>query len=63
MAYPISAYFGRKTYAFLEKCCFCGKPYNESGEFTTMQSENGKVDVWLIACKPCMEKLEADDDR
>ena len=53
MAGPISAYFGRDTHAMLSRCTYCGKPYNESERWHTMQFSSGKVDVWGIACDKC----------
>ena len=60
MAYPLKAYYGRKTYAFLDCCCFCGREYDESGEWNTLQGGGKRGDVWFIACDECMEKLEGE---
>ena len=66
MAYPISAYFGRDTYAFLSKCNFCGKPYVdicEDGEFTTLQGNRiDGADVWMLFCDECIEKMKEGGD-
>ena len=61
MAYPLKAYYGRKTIAHLDKCCFCGKPYAETGEWTTLCSGGEKLDLWFITCEDCQGKL-ADGD-
>lgn len=58
MAYPIEAYYGRKTYALLDECCFCGKPYADTGEWHTVQGGRDKMDTWLIICDECHKKLE-----
>lgn len=63
MAYPLSAYYGRNTYALLRECCFCGKPYDDLGEWHTLQGDGKRGDVWLIACDACMEKMEDEDGR
>ena len=63
MAYPINAYFGRDTYAFLSKCNFCGKPYMENGEFTTLQGNRiDGADVWMLVCNECVRKIEEGGD-
>ena len=62
MGYPLKAYFGRRTLAYLHECCFCGKPYAETGEWNTLQGTDGEVtDVWLIACDECFGKLDDGD--
>ncbi len=63
MAYPINAYFGRDTYAFLSKCNFCGKLYADNGEFTTLQGNRiDGADVWMLVCNECIEKIEEGGD-
>lgn len=63
MAYPISAYFGRDTYALLGKCNLCGKPYAENGGFTTLHG-NGidGADVWVLFCDECIARVKEGGD-
>lgn len=53
MAYPVSAYFGRDTYAILSHCVYCGKPYNEAERWNTLATSGAKADAWYIACDEC----------
>ena len=53
MAYPISAYFGRETYAALAECAVCGKPYAETTEWHTVKGNATQADVWWIECDDC----------
>ena len=53
MAYPLSAYFGRKTYASLDECAYCKKPYNEAERWHTLKAVHGNIDLWCIACDEC----------
>ena len=63
MAYPINAYFGRDTYAFLSKCNFCGKPYADNGEFTASKGNRiDGADVWMLFCNECLKKMEEGGD-
>jgi len=63
MADPLKLYYGRDTYAFLRKCNFCGKPYADNGEFTTLQGNRiDGADVWMLFCDECIEKMEEGGD-
>ena len=63
MAYPLEIYFGRDTYAFLSKCTGCGKPYADTGEFTTAHGNRiDGADVWMLFCDECMEALRKDEE-
>ena len=56
MAYPVSSFFGRTTYAELSKCGYCGKPYDENERWHTLQQSIGKVDIWCLVCDECFRK-------
>lgn len=55
MAYPISAYFGRKTYADLTQCAYCHKPYNEVEAWHTLMTSEFK-------CSNCGATWKLEDD-
>lgn len=56
MAYPISAYFGRRTYAHLDACVYCQKPYDEAERWHTLQQSIANIDLWMIACDECFHE-------
>ena len=61
----IDAQFGRKTYALLDSCMYCGKEYEERDEWHTLCSsvKDGKTTAWLLICDTCWRSYYLFDER
>lgn len=52
--------YGHNTFAYLEGCAACGKPYHPDEHWRTAYTatEENKMVVWLLYCEDCRENWE-----
>ena len=60
MSFSLNGFYGRKTWAMLDSCAKCRKPY-QSGVWHTYECKDGKSTVYWILCGDCHEKNEKVD--
>lgn len=60
MPKPLSAYYGRDTYAHLTCCAVCGKRYDGRDGWHTVKGSAEKVDAWWLLCDECYGKEGGD---
>ena len=62
MGYPLKAYYGRRTFALLDECCSCKRPYDERDDWNTLQNSSEHGDVWLLMCDECRKAIEGEGE-